>query len=68
MPETPKFCCAMRRHFLTGIVGHLNEEAPVDVVDFLRSFEGPKILCIRFCPFCGTKLDENQPLRQLVTQ
>lgn len=61
------YCCSMRRHFILGIVGvRSGENIPVDVVDFLKSFEGPPIIEIKYCPFCGQRIDGNQTKRTVV--
>lgn len=45
----------MRKHFLVGIIGKANGPTPIDVADFMVSFE-PPIIAIKFCPFCGKNL------------
>lgn len=59
------YCCAMRRHFLIGMVGIRNDEpTPTDVVDFIHDFNAkPAIILIKFCPFCGAPIDNSQTLR-----
>lgn len=62
-----KYCCPMRAHFLIGIVGVAKGDAPVDVADFILDYESEKpVIVIKYCPFCGTKIDGNQPLRKIV--
>jgi hypothetical protein len=58
------FCCPMRSHFVVGIVAQRpNVPAPVDVADFMLSFD-PPIISIKFCPFCGKTIDtKNSKLR-----
>lgn len=63
MTQEETYCCSMRRHFLVGIVGERsNEEAPIDVADFMISFD-PPIISIKYCPFCGKSIDNSQSLR-----
>jgi len=64
------FCCAMRRHFLFGIVGEECEPdnpakakpVPVEAVDFIEWPDGggPPIVRIRFCPFCGKAIERGE--------
>lgn len=62
-----KYCCPMREHFLIGIVGVAKGIAPADAVDFVIDFDAPKpVIAIKYCPFCGTKIDGKQPLRKIV--
>lgn len=60
------FCCAMRQHFLIGIVGTRKGDAPVDVADFMVCFE-PPVIAIKFCPFCGKAIGkDNNQMRTVV--
>lgn len=62
-----KYCCPMREHFLIGIVGERPGDAPIDAADFVIDFDAPKpVIAIKYCPFCGTKIGGQQPLRKIV--
>ena len=60
-----KYCCAMRRFFLIGIVGtRRGESAPVEAADFVVNWESPTpTLSIKYCPFCGTEIPADDTLR-----
>lgn len=61
---TDPFCCAMRRHFLIGVIGVAPGPAPAEVGEFVLDFEAkPMILRTKFCPFCGRPIDNTQALR-----
>ena len=56
------WCCAMRERYLIGIVAENAERpTPADVVDFMdfdnKAEDGRPILRIRWCPFCGKRVD-----------
>lgn len=59
---TLEFCCPMRAKYLIGILAENAElPTPSDVVDFMdfdnKAEDGRPILRIRWCPFCGKKID-----------
>ena len=61
--EEQEYCCAMRRHFIIGIAGARGDEpVPFDVMEFMPDIQ-TKLIVIKFCPFCGVQLDNNQPVR-----
>lgn len=64
---TENYCCAMRRHFLVGIVGSRNEPTPLEACDF---YVDPVnlVLAIKFCPFCGVLQDNKQSMRVSTVQ
>lgn len=58
----------MRARFILGVVGEdTRAPEPVDVVDYLdfdvRLPNGKPILRIKWCPFCGCRVDWTKPLR-----
>lgn len=59
------YCCAMRRHFVLGIVGvRANEEMPTDMADYVMEWEPKLVISIHYCPFCGEDIDiDKNPLR-----
>lgn len=59
------YCCAMRQHFVLGIVGvRANEEMPVDMVDYVIEWEPQLVVAIHYCPFCGEGIaTDKDPLR-----
>lgn len=60
---TDRYCCAMRRHFVIGIVGaRVDEPVPFDVMEFMPDIES-KLISIKFCPFCGESMDDSQTRR-----
>lgn len=62
---TETYCCAMRRHFLFGIVAARSDEpVPIDIVDFTTP-EQPMTIRIKHCPFCGVQIDMKQTVRTL---
>lgn len=61
---SPGWCCAMRQKFLVQIVADdVSVEAPVDLVDFVTSWEPTITICIRYCPFCGSQLGKDSSVR-----
>ena len=61
---TENYCCTMRGHFVLGIVAQRRGPVPVDVVDFLDSFETDSpTISIKYCPFCGKQIDRTQTTR-----
>lgn len=57
-------CCAMRNHFLVGVVGYKKDEPfPADLPDFVVSWEPQILLAIRYCPFCGKDVSKDGSLR-----
>ncbi len=58
------YCCAMRRHFLVGIMGtRTDEEVPTDMADFVLAWEPQIVIAIKFCPFCGATIKGDETLR-----
>ena len=58
------YCCAMRKHYLIGIVGQRNDEPmPMEAADFVVSWEPKVTLNILYCPFCGQKITADQTMR-----
>ena len=57
----------MRRHFLIGLVGvRADEPVPIEAGEFVADFEAkPMIVRIKFCPFCGAKIDAGQTVRTI---
>lgn len=56
----------MRGHFLIGIVGSRPPPFPLDIADFVIDWNSkPMILAIKFCPFCGKKIDHSESLRNM---
>lgn len=55
----------MREKYLVGFIGeNPNVPTPVDLVDFVVDWEGEQmLLALKFCPFCGKKIEPNAPLR-----
>lgn len=62
MAAAENFCCAMRRHFLVGIVGARAGDPPVEHLDFMIEFD-PPVITIKFCPFCGKDITRDQTVR-----
>jgi hypothetical protein len=62
-----KMCCAMRQKFMVGIVAESTDIAtPIDLADFVLDWggEGRKMLIgIKYCPFCGKKIENDEVLR-----
>jgi len=59
-----KYCCAMRRHFLVGVVAtREGEEIPTEAVDFALAFEPKLLIRIKFCPFCGEEIPQSNTMR-----
>jgi hypothetical protein len=66
LPTHDGYCCDMRRHFLVGIVAERHDQpAPIECMDFVVTFEPRIVIAIKFCPFCGQRIDpKQQPLRE----
>ncbi len=59
-----QYCCGMRRYFLFAIVGQRgDEDAPVEMADFIVVWEPTIVIRMKFCPFCGVELPEKDTLR-----
>lgn len=60
-----EYCCAMRRHFLIGIIAIAEAPTPIEAVDFIdfdqKTRDDRPIIKIKFCPFCGKQV--HGPLR-----
>ena len=61
--EDEKYCCKMRAHFLIGVVGTREGDAPVEAADFIIAFEPKIIMKIKYCPFCGKEMTHDGTLR-----
>lgn len=58
------YCCNMREKFVIGIVGNRTDiPVPIDVADFIINFSHPQtgkpVIGIKFCPFCGVRINHN---------
>jgi len=52
-----EYCCGMRKKFIVAVVAtNPQVPEPVEVVDFIIDFEKNQ-LAIKFCPWCGSKLN-----------
>ena len=60
-PST-NYCCKMREHFLVGIIGKQAGDPPIEHLDFMLGFD-PPVIAIRYCPFCGSRIANNDTLR-----
>lgn len=59
-----KYCCGMRRHFVVGIIAQRQgEDPPVDLADFVVAWEPKIAIRIKYCPFCGEELPDDDTLR-----
>jgi len=64
MTAAASYCCQMRRRFFVGIVAEDRAvPLPVDLADCVVCWEPIIVFRIRFCPFCGVRLDPQQPVR-----
>lgn len=61
------YCCEMRRHFVVGILGETRGEMPLEVADFVVAWEPKIIIAIRYCPFCGNKINKDETTRTIIT-
>ena len=62
--EVEVYCCAMRRHFVLGIVAYRKgEDMPTEAIDFAIEYEPRLIIAFKFCPFCGQPRSEEDTLR-----
>ena len=60
------YCCAMRKHYVLGIVGSRKDEpVPIEAADFVEQWSPKVVLRIRYCPFCGVELHGDQTTRQV---
>ena len=59
-----KYCCNMREYFVIGIIGKRSDiEAPTDMADFIVAWEPKIIVRIKYCPFCGKEVTDDQVVR-----
>lgn len=64
MTAVEQYCCGMRRYILFGIVGlRTDEQAPIELVDFVTQWEPNIVVRIKYCPFCGTEIPPNDTMR-----
>lgn len=63
--QEEQYCCNMRRHYLVGVVAaRAGEEPPMEVLEYIVDLTAPNpVMRIRFCPFCGERIDDNQSVR-----
>lgn len=65
MTNDETYCCAMRRHFLIGIIGtRRGEPAPIDLADYVVEWEPKIVIRIKHCPFCGKVLPDDDTVRR----
>lgn len=62
----PGYCCVMRKKFVPGIVAEdPSVQLPTEFADHVLDWSKPIVFGLRFCPFCGRKVDHTQTLRVL---
>jgi hypothetical protein len=68
MTEVGAYCCEMRRYIVIGIRGVAPDvPTPPDLMDYALEFHPIVRLGIKFCPWCGVKIDySKQALRTVV--